>query len=390
VSLEVRPVRSRADLMRFIRLPWRIYSNEPNWVPPLVFERKRFLDRKKNPWFEHAEAEYFLAWRGRRPVGRITAQVDHDFNDYHGNQWGMFGFFECEDDPEAARALLDAAEEWLRGRGRDRMVGPMDFSMNEEAGLLIEGYDLHPMVKQPYHLPYYRRLLEGAELEKVIDLYMWTLEVSDKEKMLPVMFELADKLEPEHGITIRHVKVGELIKREMERFAEVYNEAWKDNWGFVPLRAGEMVHSAKESRPVLHEDWLMVAEDRAGEIVAFALTALDVNQVFRRLNGRLLPFGWLRFLWGMRRVDRVRVGFLGVKPDKQHTGVAAGLYVEHFETAERHRYVGGGETGWILETNTAMNRGMEAMNGRIVKKYRVFGRLFEPSGVSGTVLRGRG
>jgi hypothetical protein len=378
VSLEVRPVRSRADLMRFIRLPWRIYSNEPNWVPPLVFERKRFLNRRKNPWFRHAEAEYFLAWRGRRPVGRITAQVDHDFNSYHGNEWGMFGFFECEDDPEAAAALLDAAEDWLRGRGRDRMVGPMDFSMNDEAGLLIEGHDIAPYVKQPYHLRYYQRLLEGQGLDKAIDLFMWTLEVSDKEKMLPVMFELAEKLEPEHGITVRHVSVKELIDREMERFIEIYNEAWKDNWGFVPLRVDEMVHSAKESRPVLHSDWLMVAEDRAGEIVAFALTALDVNQVFRKLNGRLLPFGWARFLWGIRRVNRVRVGFLGVRPDMQHTGVAAGLYVEHFETSERHRHVKGGETGWILETNTAMNRGMEAMNGRIVKKYRVYERVFAP------------
>jgi hypothetical protein len=362
--------------MRFIRLPWRIYSNEPNWVPPLVFERKRFLNRKKNPWFEHGEAEYFLAWRGGRPVGRISAQVDHDFNSYHGNEWGMFGFFECEDDPEAAAALLDAAEGWLRGRGRDRMVGPMDFSMNDEAGLLFEGHELPPMVKQPYHLPYYQRLLEGNRLEKAIDLFMWTLEVSDREKMLPIMFELAEKLEPEHGITIRHVKVGDLIKRDMARFIEVYNEAWKENWGFVPLREEEMVHAAKESRPVLHSDWLMIAEDRAGEIVAFALTALDVNQVFSKLNGRLLPFGWARFLWGVRRITRVRVGFLGVRPDMQHTGVAAGLYVEHFNTSVRHRYVKGGETGWILETNTAMNRGMEAMNGKIVKRYRVYERLF--------------
>jgi GNAT superfamily N-acetyltransferase len=256
------------------------------------------------------------------------------------------------------------------------MVGPMDFSMNDEAGLLIEGHELRPMVKQPYHHRYYRRLLEDAGLAKAIDLFMWTLEVSDKEKMLPVMFELAEKLEPEHGITIRHVKVGDLIDREMARFVDVYNEAWKDNWGFVPLRVDEMVHAAKESRPVLHSDWLMVAEDRAGEIVAFALTALDVNQVFRKLNGRLLPFGWVRFLWGVRRIDRVRVGFLGVRPQMQHTGVAAGLYVEHFETAERHRHVGGGETGWILETNTAMNRGMEAMNGSIVKRYRVYERVF--------------
>ncbi|HEX8067808.1 MAG TPA: hypothetical protein VF520_14915 [Thermoleophilaceae bacterium] len=374
MSLEVRPVRSRADLVRFIRLPWRIYRNEPLWVPPLVFERRRFLDRRRNPFFEHAEAEYLMAWRGRRPVGRITAQVDHDFNDHHGNRWGMFGFFECEDDPEAAGALLDAAEGWLRSRGRDRMVGPMDFSMNDEAGLLIEGHDLWPMVKQPYHPRHYRRLLEGAGLQKAVDLFMWNLEVSDREKMLPVMFELAERLEPDHGISIRHVPKRD-VEREMARFVEVYNEAWKDNWGFVPLRTSEMVHAAKESKPVLDEDWMMVAEDRAGEIVGFALTAKDVNQVLRRMNGRLLPIGWLRFVRGIGRVTRVRVGFLGVKPEYQHTGVAAGLYVEHFETAARHRFVDGGETGWILETNVAMNRGMEAMNGRIVKRYRVYERL---------------
>ena len=377
MAVEVRPVRTRADLMRFIRLPWRIYRDEPLWVPPLIFERKRFLSKRRNPWFRHAEAELFLAWRGRRPVGRISAQIDHDFNAYHDNDWGMFGFFECEDEPEAATALLDAAEAWLRGRARDRMVGPMDFTMNDETGLLIDGHDLHPMVKQPYQRRYYQPLLEGAgRLAKAIDLYMWTLEVTDKEKMLPVMFELAAKLEPEHGITIRHVSPRDLIEREMARFVEVYNEAWKGNWGFVPLRVDEMVDEARASRPVLHEDWLMVAEDRAGEIVAFALTVLDVNQVFKRLNGRMLPLGWARFLWGVRRIDRVRVGFLGVRPEMQHTGVAAGLYVEHFETAERHRYLTGGETGWILETNTAMNRGMEAMNGRIVKRYRVYDRVF--------------
>ncbi len=365
--------------MRFIRLPWRIYAGEPLWVPPLIFERKRFLSPRKNPWFRHAEAELFLAWRGRRPVGRISAQLDHDFNSYHGNAWGMFGFFECEDDPEAAAALLDAAEAWLRERGRDRMVGPMDFSMNDEAGLLIEGHDLPPLVKQPYHLPYYRGLLEGAGLGKAVDLLMWNLEVHDREKMLPIMFELAAKLEPEHGITIRHVKVRDLIEREMERFVAVYNEAWEENWGFVPLRVDEMVHAARESRPVLDSDWIMVAEDRAGEIAGFALTAKDANQAIRAANGRLLPLGWARFLWRLRTIDRVRVGFLGVRPELQHTGVAAGLYVEHFETAGRNKHQRGGEMGWILETNTGMNRAMEAMGGDIVKTYRIYEKELGPS-----------
>ena len=363
--------------MRFIRLPWRIYADEPLWVPPLVFERRRFLSPKHNPFFRHAEAQLFLAWRGRRPVGRISAQLDHDFNSYHGNDWGMFGFFECEDDAEAAAALLAAAEAWLRARGRDRMIGPMDFSMNDEAGLLIEGHDLPPLVKQPYHLRYYQPLLERAGgLDKVVDLLMWNLEVHDREKMLPVMFELADRLEPEHGITIRHVPVRELISREMERFVDVYNEAWKDNWGFVPLRVDEMVHAAKESRVVLDSDWIMVAETRDGRIAGFALTAKDANQAIRRANGRLLPLGWARLLLKLRTIDRVRVGFLGVRPELQHTGVAAGLYVEHFETAARNRHQRGGEMGWILETNEAMNRGMEAMNGRVVKRYRVYERVF--------------
>ena len=162
MTLEVRPVRSRGELKRFIRLPWRIYRNESLWVPPLVYERKRFLDRSTNPFFKHGEAEYFLAWRDGRAVGRITAQIDHAFNDFRQNRWGMFGFFESEDDPEVAHALLDAADVWLRERDRDRMVGPMDFTLNDESGIVIEGFDVPPLVKNPYHPRYYQALVEGA------------------------------------------------------------------------------------------------------------------------------------------------------------------------------------------------------------------------------------
>ncbi|HKP91395.1 MAG TPA: hypothetical protein VJT75_15630 [Thermoleophilaceae bacterium] len=374
-NVEVRPVRSRGDLRRFIRLPWRIYRNEPLWVPPLVYERRRFLDRDKNPFFSHGEAEYFLAWRGGEVVGRVTAQVDRDFNDFHGNDWGMFGFFESEDDPEVAGALLDAAEGWLRERGRDRMVGPMDFTLNDESGIVIDGFDNPPLVKQPYHPRYYQGLIEGAGgFEKAQDLLMWNLEVEDREKVLPIIWEMAEKLEPEHGIVLKKMRRRNYID-ELDRFLEIYNIAWSRNWGFVPVRRDEMIQTFKEMKPILDEDWLMRCDTPDGETVGVALTIPDINQVFKRMNGRVLPLGWLKFLWYKPRIDRVRVGFLGVRPEYQHTGIAAAMYAEHFRVAAvkpQH----GGEMGWILESNEAMNRGMEAMGGRVVKRYRVYERLF--------------
>jgi GNAT superfamily N-acetyltransferase len=344
-------------------------------VPPLVYERRRYLDRKKNPFFGHAEAEYFLAWRGDEVVGRVTAQIDRDFNEFHKNEWGMFGFFESDDDPEVARALLGAAEAWLRERGRDRMVGPMDFTLNDESGIVIDGFDRAPMIKQPYHPSYYQALVEGAGgFEKAQDLLMWNLEVTNRENVLPIIWEMADKLEPEHGIKLRHMRKRDL-QAELDRFLEIYNIAWSRNWGFVPIRREEMEHTAKEMKPILDEDWMMACETPDGETVGIALTVPDVNQVLKRMNGRVLPFGWLKFLWYKPRIDRVRVGFLGVKPEYQHTGIAAAMYAEHYRFAAI-KPQGGGEMGWILESNEAMNRGMEAMGGRVVKRYRVYERLF--------------
>lgn len=370
MSLELEPVRSRADLGTFIRLPWRIYRTGDPWVPPLLLERRRYLDRSRNPWFEHAEAEYLVARRDGAPVGRITAHVDHSFNDFHSSRWGWFGFFESIDDPEVASALLEAAEGWLRERGCDRMVGPASFTMNDESGVLIEGYDMAPIIQQPWQHPYYRTLLEGAGLDKAMDLLMWQNYLKDLDAM-PILYELHGKLEPEHGITIRNMRRRDL-STEVKRFVEIYNAAWSENWGFVPITERELEHAVNEAKPILDEDWLFVAE-KDGEAVAAALTFPDFNQVLARLDGRLLPFGWLKALRGRRRIDRVRVGFLGVKPEYQHTGVAAALYVENFRMAAR-KPQSGGEMGWILETNTAMNRGMEAMGAKVVKRYRMYER----------------
>ena len=371
MPVEVRPVTSSRDLMRFIKLPWRLYRNEPNWVPPLISERKRHLDRRRNPFFEHAEAEYFLAWRDGEPVGRITAHVDERLNEFQDNEWGLFGFFECEDDQEVADALLSTAEAWLRERGRDRMVGPFDFTTNHECGVLVEGYDRKPQILEFWHHRYYPALIESYGLTKAMDLLKWELWVGDaRQRVLPVIVELAEKLESEHGITIRHMKRRN-FKREVRSFMEIYNAAWERNWGFVPLTDAELEHYAKELKPVLDENWAMLAETKDGEVVGVGLTLPDYNQVLAHLDGRLLPFGWIKALRQRPKIDAVRVFALGVKPDYQHTGIAAGLYVRHFEMAEQTPQ-SGGEMGWILESNTAMNKGMEAMGGEVVKRYRVY------------------
>ena len=362
------------ELKQFIDLPFRLHANHPLWVPPLKIERRMFLNRRLNAFFSHAEAEYFLARRDGRVVGRITAQVNHPFNEHHGRKWGWFGFLELEDDQEAAGALLDAAATWVRARGLERMVGPADFSMNDESGVLVEGFDLRPMLRQPWHPPYYQQLMEGAGMGKAMDLLMWNLEVSDRSRVLPVIFELAEKVESEHGIRVRPMRRRHL-RRDLDAFAEVYNSAWSKNWDFVPYSKKDLDALAQEMQLVFDKHWFFIADKiDTGEVVGMAITIPDINQVLAKMKGRLLPFGWWHFLNKGRIMDRVRVGFLGVKPEYQHTGVAAKLYVENFNAAGVRRQ-SGGEMGWILETNTAMNRGMEAMGGRIVKRYRMYERM---------------
>jgi GNAT superfamily N-acetyltransferase len=375
MPVEVRPVTSKRDLRRFIRLPFALYSNEPRWIPPLLMDISKRLDRKRNPFFKHAEAEFFLAWREGRPVGRICAHVDRNFNEFQGNEWGLWGFFECENDPETATALLDAAEAWLRERGRDRMVGPMDYTTNDECGLLIEGHELEPIILCPWHHPYYQQLIEGQGLIKAMDLYMWSLWVESRDRVHPAIWEAAAKAESEHGIVCRAMRKREL-RAEVGRFLEVYNAAWENNWAAVPLTEEEVYHYADDLKPVLDENWAMIAERKdTGEVVGAALTLPDYNQVLKHLGGRLLPFGWAKALYWRRKINKVRVFALGVKPEYQHTGVAARLYEMHFDAAARTPQKGG-EMGWILETNTAMNRAMEGMGGEIVRRFRVYERVF--------------
>lgn len=370
MSVQVSPARRWGQIGEFIELPFRLHAGTP-WVPPLKLERRLFLNRRLNAYFKHGEAEYFLARRGERVVGRITAQVDFAYNRYHGGRTGMFGFLELEDDQEVLEALLEAACSWLRARGCDQLLGPMDFSLNEDAGILVEGFELEPLVRQNWHPPYYHRHCEAAGLERAMDLLSWDLSVEDRESLLPIIPKLAKRCREKYGIEVRKMsRCG--LREDLDRFADVYNSAWSENWGFVPYSKQDLDAYALELQLVYTPEWFMLAE-KDGETVAAAITVMDANQFLRRMNGRLLPFGWWHFLRRNHTTDRLRVGFLGVKPEYQHTGVAALLYMEHFEAATRSP-LKHGEAGWILETNKDMNSGLEAMNGRVVKRYRMYER----------------
>lgn len=374
-SVTIHRVDGRRALKRFVKVPFAVHRDHPLWVPPLVFERMQFLDRGKNPWFEHGEADFFVAERDGEPVGRISAHLDHRWDEFQGGSDAMFGFFEAVEDPQVVEALLGVASGWAREKGRQRLLGPMDFTTNDELGILIEGHERRPMILEPWHPPYYARLLEGEGMAKAMDLLMWELSFGDLkegEKFDASIHAAAKKALEDEGVVIRNYRKRETTE-EMRRFTEVYNEAWGDNWGFVPPTEAEIEHHAKLLNQVIDPEWAYIAE-KDGEAIGAALTLPDINQVLARMNGRLLPVGWLRFLLGKRKIDRIRVLALGVKKDYRHSGVAAGLYLKHLETAEQPGAVKAGEMGWILETNKPMNRAMEGMGGKVVKRYRIYER----------------
>ncbi len=370
MAVEISTAKGKAAIGEFIDLPFRLHAGTP-WITPLKLERRLFLNRKLNAYFKHGEAEYFLARRDGRVVGRVTAQIDYAYNQFHGTRTGMFGFIEFEDDPEILRALLAAAEAWLLARGCDQMLGPMDFSLNDEGGILIEGFDLAPLVRQSWHPRYYQQRVEEAGLTKAMDLLSWKLSVDDRGSMKPIIEKLAVRCREKYGITVRKM-TRRGLRKDLDAFAEVYNSAWSENWGFVPYSKADLDAYAFDLQLVYSPEWFMVAE-KDGEVIAMAITVMDANQMQKRMNGKLVPTGWLDFLRRNSFTDQLRVGFLGVKPEWQRTGVAALLYVEHFEAAARSN-LKHGEAGFILETNKDMNSGLEAMNGRVVKKYRVYER----------------
>lgn len=371
-EIHVDRVRGLSDRREFINLPYRLHAGTP-WVPPVKAERWVFLSKPGNVYLKRSDVAFFVARRGGEVVGRISAQVDHSYNAVHATSWGFFGFLDMVDDQEVASRLLHKARTWLEERGCDRMVGPMDFTIMDESGLLVEGHDLRPMIRQPWHPAYYQDLVESAGLLKAQDLLSWHLDISDRSKLRPVLVKAAERARTRHGIVVRPMSRRHL-RSELEVFGEIYNQAWARNWGFVAYDKADLDQLALDMQLVFAKDWFMVAEHQ-GKPIGAAITILDVNQLLAKMNGRLLPTGLLRFLLARRQINQLRVSFLGVKPEYTYTGAGAAMYLRHFDLAEKTRFKHG-EAGWTLESNHSMNSSLEAMNARVVKRFRLYQQLF--------------
>jgi len=366
-SVRVAPIRGRQDLHRFLILPWRIYQNNPAWVPPLLCEVKKLLDPHKHPFHRHAEVQYFLAWCGEEAVGRIAAIVNHQHVQFHDDATGFFGFFESVDDERVASALLTAAEQWVFGWGMQRIRGPMSFSTNEECGLLVDGFQYPPMVMMPYNPPYAPRLIESAGYAKAKDLLAYLLDdVTPPARLVHGV----KRLQQQQNVTIRPINLRR-FRQEVELLFAIYNSAWERNWGFVPMTKEEVDGLAQQLRWVGNPNLCLIAEIK-GEAVGFALALPDFNQVLRYIDGRLFPFGWLKLLWYQRKINAARVLTLGLNPGFRHMGIDAMLYLRLWQEAPKNGYTARVECSWILEDNWPMRRGLERMGARIYKTYRVY------------------
>jgi GNAT superfamily N-acetyltransferase len=372
--LRVRAARDRQDLNRFIDVPYRLHARDPVWVPPLRRDVALLLSRTRNPFFEHGEAEYFIAERDGDVVGRIAAISNQLHNETHGDRVGFFGFFESIDDQSVADALIQQAAEWCRQRGHDVLRGPASFSVNDECGLLVEGFETPPTLMMPHNPRYYVTLLERAGFTKAKDL--WVYQGGSEEHYVPVPERLArgtELIRQRQGITLRPLNLKD-FQGEVERIKELYNAAWEKNWGFVPMTDHEIDHLAEQFKPVVIPELVPMAE-KDGKLIGFGIALPDLNVVFRRhRSGRLFPM-ILDLLWSlkMKRIRRARILLLGVLPDYRGKGVDAMLY-HWIWTRSGERSIYWGEAGWILEDNPVMNAGLEKMTFRVYKTYRLYDR----------------
>ena len=365
-DVEVHALTMPRDAARFVRSWWKIYEDDPQWVPPLVFERKRFFDPKRNPYHAVADTQCFLATRDGKPVGTIGAAVDHNYqeNDPGG---GFFGFFEFPDDPAVSRALFDAACDWLREKGMSRALGPFNFNTNHEFALLVDGFDTPPMVANPHNGPWFERHYLELGLRPVMDWYAYWLEAGEIDPRITRIANRTLRRHPE--ITVRNV--------DMKRFDEevallhgIYDDAWEHNWGHVKMERAEFEYLAAGFKAFIDPRFVFIVEI-SGEAVGLAVSFPNMNRVAKKMKGGLFPFGWFHFLTGRRRLQEIRIFMLGVKQEYQSLPLGALLYAKTWE-AGLAAGIQCGEASLVLENNQKMRGPLEKMGARVYKTYRSY------------------
>ena len=372
-KIDVKAVRTSGDRHRFIEFPYQLYRGDAHWIAPLRMAQKDILNTKRHPFYKTSDVEMFLARRDGRVVGRIMAILNRAHNEFHNERAGFFGFFEVENDEQAAGALLGAARDWVLGRGAAVIRGPVNPSTNYECALLVEGFDLDPMVMMTYNPPYYAALLEGYGMKKAMDLYAYDI-AADYFNHSNKLQRVAERLRKKSNIRVRTVNMKD-FKNEVEIIRQVYNDAWSRNWGFVPMSEEEFDHLAKDLKQIVDPRVVLIAEQALDgstpRAVGFLLAVPDLNRALKKISGRLLPLGLLKLLWHSRKISSIRVITMGGILEFQNLGMGSIFLDEIYRRGPAAGFPTG-EMSWVLENNVMMNRAAELIGGRRTKTYRIY------------------
>jgi GNAT superfamily N-acetyltransferase len=371
LPIEIRRVRTAGDRAVFVKMAWRFYHDDSHWVPPLIGDQTRFIDPSKGVFFQHGEAELFLAYRGAKPVGRISAHVNCRYDEVFGDGKGFVGFFECENDPATAAALFTCAGNWLRAKGKRTAEGPMSFGVYDELGILIDGFDTDPYILTSHNPPYYQQLFETSGWEKSIDWYAFRGKAATFQKQLdPRYFSLTQRVLKRDGISVRGVDMQHHLDREAKIVQDIFATAWSRNWGHVPLTDSEFQRLKEGVKQAVVPELSFIVE-LEGKPIGFALSLYDANQAVKKVNGRLLPFGFIILLATLKKTRRIRLVLMGVLEEHRGQGIEVALYTHVIEEGLR-RGVQEVEMSMIVESNEPMLSSLERLPVERYRTWRIY------------------
>ena len=371
MDVTVTRVLNKRDLKKFVMFPFTIYNKDPYWVPPLIADQMKFLNKNKGVFFEFGEAEYFLAYRNGEIVGRISAHISKQYEKFQDTETGFFGFFECINDQQAADALLHHASAWLAEKGKKKIVGPISFTLYDECAMLCKGYDSLPVVMLSYNPPYYNDLVTGYGMKKAIDWYAFLVEADLEIK--PSFYKIRDRVICRNGFRLENIRL-KYLDDAIHKVGNIFNHAWMDNWGHVPLTEGQLNYMAGELKHVAVEElsYFAYVED---ECIGFSLTLKDANPALQKAYGRLLPLGLVKMLIEMRKIKNLRTIAMGVMPEYRHKGLEIAFYLNTIEQGRRLGFQQS-ECSIIVETNKRMIGSLEELNAKQYKTYRFYEKVF--------------